>query len=160
MRALSSTVETNIVKRITAPTWLLKLHYPTPILLTSGRVITFEDMTFTRQGLRVAKVTESKIQFTLRDNDNAIKAAIDVDGIDDIYISLWKYYETDGTSIWTGFIDGVRYRNHEAEFSGSRVRQGSATFPNRFYSRADFPYLPNDGTVLKWNGIELTLRSR
>lgn len=159
-RTLSAVVNTNINKQVTHPTWLLKLHYSTPLRATSRGQVTIGADNFGRQGLRVENMTEAVLQFVLRDDDDAVKALVDFEGIDDIAVTLWAYYETDGVVVWTGFLDGVRYRNHEARFSAARVAAGAATFPSRFFHRGDFPYMPVEGTEIKWAGHVLTLRVR
>ena len=160
VRTLKTAVATNILKAITEPIWLLELTFAAPVYFTSGRVITHDSKTFDRQGLRIRSATDVALKFVLRDDDDAIKALVDAEGIDDIAVTAWNYYETDGDVVWTGFTDGVRFRRHEAEFGAHRIRQGSASCPERFFNRADFPYLPPDGKVVKWNGLEITLRSR
>lgn len=159
-RTLPAAVGTNIAKQITEPTWLLELDYSTPLRATSRGQVTLGGDIFGRRGLRIENMSETALGFVLRDDDKAVKGLADFEGIDDIAVTLWAYYETDGVVVWTGFLDGVRYRDHEARFSAARLAAGTATWPDQYFHRNQFPYLPSDGTEIRWGSNLLTLRAR
>ena len=159
-RTVPAAVTTEAAKVITLPTWLMRIDYPSPIKLTSGFQATIGADVFSRPGLRIERVTETALRFTCTNDDNAFSAVLSSDGADGIPVTLWKYYVTDGVIVWTGFLDGARMNKKVVQFRATKVEAGKATFPERYFNRTDFPYLPNDGTVIKWGPVELTLRSR
>ena len=159
-RTRPAAVDTEAAKAITLPTWLMKIDYPAPIKLTSGLQATIGVDTFSRPGLRIERMTELALRFTCANDDNAFSAVLSSDGASDIPVTLWKYYVTDGVIVWTGFLDGARMAKKFVQFKATKVEAGKATFPERYFNRTDFPYLPNDGTVIRRGGVELMLRSR
>ncbi len=159
-RTVSATVTSNTAKVITEPTWLLKLTFSVPIYLTTGKTVSFGGDTYSRKGLKILSMAETSLSFSADNDDNALSAVLSGEGAADIPISLAYYYETAGVVIWTGFLDGARIAKKVVQFRAGRVEAGAGVFPEKHFHRTQFPYLPNDGTVIQWGGVELTLRSR
>lgn len=163
-RTTSATVDTNTAKPITSPTWLVAIHWPVPddLYLTSrGPVpIVFDGYSFDVLGVAVNSLADHDATFVVRNYDNLITALVSAHGANDIPVSIYTYYETDGVLLMAGFLDGVRFQNHEARFRVTRLPAGSSSFPERIFHRGQFPYMPSAETVIRWNGAEYTLRGR
>ncbi|MGK2899732.1 MAG: hypothetical protein ACSLE9_13765, partial [Burkholderiaceae bacterium] len=124
-RTVPGAVTTNAAKTITSPTWLVAIHWPAPdyLYLTSrGPVpISFDGHDFDVLGVAVSNLSDNDATVVVRNYDNVITALVSAHGANDVPVSIYKYYETDGVLLMAGFLDGVRFQNHEARFQVTRL---------------------------------------
>lgn len=160
-RTLSGTVETNVVKRITRPTWLVQIRFSdstgTWVNFTSGADITHSGYTFARKGLGNVSVGEDQASFEVSNHDNAIFALIAAYGANDKIVKIWKYYESDGALLFDGYLDGHHTANRKCKFDALRYPAGMGSFPDEIYTRSEMPYLISGTKKIRWRQLVLTL---
>lgn len=163
-RTTTTTTDTNTAKDITKPVWLLQLKFgSTPgtwLHFSDGPTVSLEGNTYSRKGLKVHRCNDEQASFTLTDYDLVIWAFIGIYGANDRPIKLWLHYETDATLLFDGFTDGQRSQGRERRFEALRYPAGMGSWPDRIYTRAEYPNLPRAGQKIRWRQLALTLEPR
>jgi hypothetical protein len=169
-KTVSANVQTEIVKTITRPGYLVEIAFSTPFRISTRGDVNWNGGVFITWGAQVDMEFDASRSavggtLTLQNTENALGTLVLLEGVADRPIRIWSFYgETPGLHDVVpqlfGVGDSASINPSKGTVTISVMQSGGSTLfaPRAYITReAGYNFLPAAGTLINWGGEQFRL---